>query len=96
MFRNKRRIYECISSGVYVVTIDKQRRVDMNVGCHLCSYTERMVEVRFGSRLLSHKRLLAVLPEQGSAARNALVLMDVLPRACSATSAALLSRSWRC
>ena len=30
------------------------------------------------------------------AARDALVQMDVFPRACAATSAALLSRSWRC
>jgi hypothetical protein len=46
----------------------------MSVECHLCSYTERMVEVRLGSlRLLFHKRFLAALPERGSAARNALV-----------------------
>ena len=69
----------------------------MNVECRLCSYTERMVEVHLGSlRLLFHKRFLAALPEQGSAARDALVQMDVFPPACTVTSAALLSRSWRC
>ena len=69
----------------------------MNVECHLCSYTERIVEKHLGSlRLLFHKRFLAALPEQGSAARDALVQMDVFPPARAATSAALLSRSWRC
>jgi hypothetical protein len=52
----------------------------MNVECHLCSYTERMVEVHLGSlRLPYHKRFLAALPEQGSAARDALVQMNVFP-----------------
>ena len=69
----------------------------MNVECHLSSYMERMVEVHLGSlRLPFHKRFLAALPEQGSAARDALVETDVFPQACAATSAALLSRSWRC
>ena len=72
-------------------------RVDMNVECHLRSYTERIVEVHLGSlRLLFHKRFLAALSELGSAARDAMVQMDVIPPACAATSAALLSRSWRC
>ena len=36
----------------------------MNVECHLCSFTERIVEVLLGSlRLLFHKRFLAALLE---------------------------------
>jgi len=66
---------------------------------HFVSVIQSDTKIRKGwalVRLLFHERYLVALPD--TAARDALVQMDILPRACAAISAALLSRSrrWMC